>query len=33
MSSFGFSVGQKFKSSGRSGGCSGCSSPDCSSCS
>lgn len=34
MSSFGFSVGSKFKSSGKmSGGCSGCSSPDCSSCS
>lgn len=34
MSSFGFSVGSRFKSSGSSpGGCSGCSAPDCSSCS
>jgi putative FmdB family regulatory protein len=34
MSSFGFSAGSRFKSSGGpSGGCSGCSSPDCSSCS
>lgn len=34
MSSFGFSAGHKFKSSGGSGSsCSGCSSPNCSSCS
>jgi len=34
MSSFGFSVGYKFKSSTGSGsGCSGCSSSNCSSCS
>ena len=34
MSSFGFSAGSGFKSSGRSGGsCAGCSSPSCSSCS
>ncbi len=34
MSSFGFSVGYKFKSSGSSGsGCAGCSSSNCSSCS
>ncbi len=34
MSSFGFSAGNKFKSSGKSGSsCSGCSSSDCSSCS
>ncbi|MHB8109671.1 MAG: FmdB family zinc ribbon protein [Syntrophorhabdaceae bacterium] len=34
MSSFGFSMGDKFKASGKSGGgCSGCSSSDCSGCS
>jgi putative FmdB family regulatory protein len=34
MSSFGFSAGSKFRSSGGpQGGCSGCSSPNCSSCS
>ena len=34
MSSFGFSSGYKFKSSGSTGsGCSGCSSSNCSSCS
>lgn len=34
MSSFGFSTGARFRSSGRSGGsCAGCSSPNCSSCS
>jgi len=35
MSSFGFSTGRKFTSSGSStsGGCSGCSSSNCSSCS
>lgn len=34
MSSFGFSVGYKFKSSVKSGsGCAGCNSSDCSSCS
>jgi putative FmdB family regulatory protein len=35
MSSFGFSVGYKFKSSAPAGGssCSGCSSSNCSSCS
>ena len=32
MSTFGFSVGYKFKSSGSSG-CAGCTSSDCSSCS
>ncbi|OPY61155.1 MAG: Zinc ribbon domain protein [Syntrophorhabdaceae bacterium PtaU1.Bin034] len=33
MSSFGFSVGSKFKSAGSGSGCAGCSSSDCSSCS
>ena len=34
MSSFGFSMGYKFKPSGKTGGgCSGCSSSNCSSCS
>ncbi|HEY3278415.1 MAG TPA: zinc ribbon domain-containing protein [Syntrophorhabdaceae bacterium] len=33
MSSFGFSAGSKFKSSGSGSGCGGCSSSNCSSCS
>jgi putative FmdB family regulatory protein len=33
MSSFGFSTGHKFTSSGSSGGCAGCTSSNCSSCS
>jgi putative FmdB family regulatory protein len=32
MSSFGFSTGRKFTSSGSSGGCAGCTSSNCASC-